>query len=211
MLEILKRVSKDSIKMLAVTVVLLSLITAVVSAGNISPGSSDPATTLQALHVTIDSPINESKIGNTTVTVSYTVTGVGDMNYTLDDGSEIELTTNPLVLAGLSEDSHDVAVIDVSNSNILDTVNFIVDVTHPADVTNLNETETTKDSITWTWANPTDSDFNNTRVTVTSDGVPLSEYNDIVLDNTINSIIVSGLQQNTQYIITVKTEDDAIS
>lgn len=201
--------NRNSVKIL-VTVVLLSLITVVVNAGNISPGISDSATTLQGLSVIIDSPVDGSKIGNTSINVAYTVTGTGNMNYILDSGSGIELTSNPLILTGLSEDFHNVTIIDVSNGNTLATVNFTVDITPPAEVTNLNETATTKDSITWKWINPTTGDFNNTRITVTSDDIPLSEYNDKILDKTIDSITVYGLQQNTQYNIIVKTEDDAI-
>ncbi len=206
--SILER-NRNSVKIL-VTVALLSLITAVVNAGNISPGISDSATTLQGLSVTIDSPVNDSKIGNTSINVVYTKNGDGNMNYMLDSGPEIELTTNPLVLTDLSEGFHNVTIIDISNGGTLATVNFEVDVTPPEDVTDLNETATLKDSITWEWTNPTTGDFNNTRITVTSDDISLPEYNERILDKTINSITVSGLQQNMQYNITVKTEDDAI-
>lgn len=84
------------------------------------------------------------------------------------------------------------------------------DTTPPAEVTNLQAAEIGTTHINWTWVNPPDVDFNNTIVNVTS-GASV-----IVPDTKISGIpsgsgffLKTGLTPNTEYTITVKTEDNA--
>ncbi len=85
------------------------------------------------------------------------------------------------------------------------------DTTPPAEVTNLQHSNITRNSITWSWTNPSDNDFIRTNVTVSKGGVPISGYDHKQIPATPGSTtteIVSGLEPGTNYTILVQTEDD---
>lgn len=194
-----------------VALVVLSLMAAGAGAGNLSPGITNIATTLEAFSITITSPEGGQKLMNENINLVYTQTGTGTATYTLDDVDQGTLASSPVDLGALAEGSHTVEIIDDADGvTVLDNVIFSVDRFAPADVTDLANSSITTDSITWSWNNPTDLDFSNTRVTVVdAANVPVTGYNNLVLANTVNTITVSGLSPSTAYTITVKTEDDA--
>ena len=200
---------KESVKVFTALVVL-SLMAVAVNAGNLSPAVKDVAKTLEALGITITSPTENQKIGNKSVHIDYTKTGVGNLSYSLDGASQIATTARPIELTDLAESVHNVKIFDADTSTQLAEANFSVDVTAPAEVTNLSNA-VTPNKITWTWTNPGDADFKNTRVTVVLNSTkePLVGYNDIVLPKEKNSIEVLDLPHGTEYEITVQTEDNA--
>lgn len=220
----------NKIKNIMVAFIVLSIITSVVNAGNISPGASntDKTNGKHSLVVTITSPIDGVTLMDNVINVGYTVSGDidGDLKYQVDDEYKKDLPANKIVLSKLTEGAHTVSIVhdsgdckeqkkndDANNGcNILASVTFVVDRTAPDDVTNIATSSITANSITWSWTNPTDDDFNNTRVTVikTSDGTVVPGYSDVVLPKTQTSIVVSGLSPSTDYTITIRTEDIAI-
>lgn len=72
------------------------------------------------------------------------------------------------------------------------------DTTPPFSISNLNLVSRTKDSLVWSWTNPSDSDFSQTIIFV--NGVN-------VLNTSANTYTSIGLSANTDYTITVHTKD----
>lgn len=74
-------------------------------------------------------------------------------------------------------------------------------------ITGLTAIDKGTNYINWTWTNPTNSDFNNTIVNVTSGTTII--VSDTKISKDINYFNATGLSPNTEYTISVKTEDDA--
>jgi len=74
------------------------------------------------------------------------------------------------------------------------------DTTPPASVTNLHFVHKTNESLTWNWTNPVDLDLYQTILYINS-------YNVANLSNMMNGVYVYNLEPNTEYTITIHTED----
>lgn len=197
--------NRNRIKILTSTLGLLSLMVAIVSAGNISGGTSDNATTQPAATATLILPVEGTKY-DATVPVEYTVSGTVQFKV---DGSNIAEPGSGTNIT-LSEGDHDLTIVDAEDGTVLAMANFSVDITPPAEVVGLTETDSNRSSITWNWTNPSDSDLANiiVNVTKTSNGAV------IVPDTRIGKVETyqaTGLNAGTEYTIVVKTEDDAVS
>lgn len=203
---------KKMYKIFVALVVLSMMVASVGAIGNLSPGVSNSATTQDVFSIDITSPTEGQKISNENINLIYTKTGTGTANYTLNGIDQGALADSPVDLGALAKGDYTVEI--VAGGVPINSVNFTVDRTAPADVTDLTSSGITVDSITWSWTNPTDLDFNNTRVTVVDNasGVPVTGYDDLVLPGmpeATDSITVIGLNAGTEYKITVRTEDDA--
>ncbi|MGV8150897.1 MAG: DUF4838 domain-containing protein, partial [Candidatus Woesearchaeota archaeon] len=75
-----------------------------------------------------------------------------------------------------------------------------IDTTPPATITNLRNITTETTAIFWNWTNPTDEDFNKTKIF-------LNGQNTLFLAKPINYYNVTGLTPNTSYTLTVQTID----
>ena len=203
--RIFEKINMNGIKALGLSLGLLSLMVAIVSAGNISGGTSDGATTQSVATATLTSPVEGTKY-DATVPIEYTVSGSVQFKV---DGSDITEPGSGTNLT-LSEGDHDLTIVDTGDGTVLAMANFSVDTTPPDDVTGLAESDSNRSSITWTWTNPTNSDLANiiVNVTKTSDGTVIVPDTRIGLVETYQA---TGLEAGTEYTIVVKTEDDAVS
>lgn len=202
----IKNRGTNGIKTILVVLAGLLLTAAVVNAGNVSTGTIDTTTTVVAAAGEFTLPVENTKY-DATVPVAYTVSG--DVKFKLD-GNEINLDPSPTNYTINVEGDHNLAIVRADTDETLAMVNFTVDTTAPGEVTDLAASTVTENSITWTWTNPSDSDFKNIRVQV----VKTSDGNVIVPDTDIGNVETyqaTGLESNTEYEITVKTEDDAES
>lgn len=199
-----RRKNMVSVKVIIVLAGLL-LMTTVVNAGNISPGKSNSATTGLTATGDITLPVEGIKY-DSTVPIEYVVSG--DVQFVLD-GDNIDPPGSGTNIT-LSKGSHTLAVIHVDSGETLDMVNFTVDTDAPGDVSGLTASTVTENSITWSWSNPGDNDLANIIVTV----VKVSDSSVIVPDTNLGLVETyqaTGLDADTEYKITVKTEDDAVS
>lgn len=212
---------KTKIKTLLTALVVLSLMTTAVSAGNIGTAVTNAVTTLTVIMyqttINILSPADGDRFGRTNVDITYGVTNTAVVaDYTLN-GVYIGTTGgSPFVVTGVDTGVADggtdntviVNVTDPINGSAQDTVTFKVDITAPAQITGITSTKGTN-WINWTWTPPVNTDFNNVIVNVTK----TSDSSVVVLDTDVpkgtNYYNATGLDSNTGYTISVKTEDDA--
>ncbi|MGV8162306.1 MAG: DUF4838 domain-containing protein, partial [Candidatus Nanoarchaeia archaeon] len=75
-----------------------------------------------------------------------------------------------------------------------------IDTTPPATITNLRNITTETTAIFWNWTNPTDEDFNKTKIF-------LNGQNTIYLAKPTNEYNATGLTPNTSYELTIQTID----
>ncbi|WP_370574160.1 PGF-pre-PGF domain-containing protein [Methanomethylovorans sp.] len=80
---------------------------------------------------------------------------------------------------------------------------FVIDTIPPASVTNLAESDSDSDWISWTWENPIDADFSYVMVYI--DGVFVIN----TADSSINSYNATGLSEGTTYTIGISTVDSS--
>ena len=195
--------------------------TMTVNAGNIGTAITNVTTTLQAainiVTLSITSPPDDNiRYGNTSVNVVYATTNVSGsatITYSLNGGSIVTVPSNPFIVTGVDNGLADNGTLNNVTINVTDANGtaqairyFKVDITAPRQITLITSTKGIN-YINWTWANPTNTDFNNTIVNVTNiSGVVVS---DTKLPKTINYFNATGLNPNTAYTISVKTEDNA--
>ncbi len=80
---------------------------------------------------------------------------------------------------------------------------FVIDTIPPASVTNLAESDSDSDWISWTWENPIDADFSYVMIYI--DGVFVIN----TADSSINSYNATGLSEGTTYTIGISTVDSS--
>ena len=211
---------KDRMKKLLVVLVILSTMATAVNAGNIGPAIQNVVRTLgieDIVTIAITSPPSDSaRYGNASVSVGYTITNASSsdiVNYSLNGALMAPvLGGNPFIVTGVDIGTDNGTLNNVTlnvtgaNGTAQAFREFKVDITSPANITNITSTKGTN-YVNWTWINPTNTDFNNTIVNVTnatSIVVP-----DTKLPKEINYFNATGLSPNTEYTISVKTEDDA--
>lgn len=194
--------------------ILIALVAAIMLVAPSIAVIENPGTTLGI----ITQPTEGMRIASQNVYVSYLTGGWTIGNYAVDDVEYVcdPCDGTPIDLEVLEEGEHNVKIYDTEEPrNILGEVNFIVDVTPPEEVSSVTHSST-QNSITWSWTNPDDMDFNNVILTVwrTDDPekTPLTEYNGIERTGDpgdVDSITVTGLYPNTGYTIRIQTEDTA--
>jgi len=141
------------------------------------------------------------------------VSGSATITYSLNGGSIVTVPSNPFIVTGVDNGLADNGTLNNVTINVTDANGtaqairyFKVDITAPGQITGITSTKGIN-YINWTWANPSNTDFNNTIVNVTNiSGVVVP---DTKLPKTINYFNATGLNPNTAYTISVKTEDDA--
>lgn len=212
---------KNKIKTLLTVLIVLSAMTTAVNAGNIGPAITNTVTTLATIAyqvtIAITSPASDSaRYGTTSVNVGYTTTNVSGgatITYSLNGAAKVGVPSNPFNVIGV-DTGIDGGTLNNVTLNVTDPTNgtaqairyFKVDITPPGQITGITSVKGTN-YINWTWANPTNTDFNNTIVNVTSGASTIVPNK--VLPNTINYFNATGLNPNTGYTISVKTEDNA--
>lgn len=198
----------NRIKSIIVALLILSLVTVTVNAGNVQlTGVTNTYQTLVEETANITSPSGGEKFMNNNVNVSYTSTGSG-LKYKVNDGTVQDLPVSLISVNTAAEGSYTVTILKSDGTTILDSVSFDIDHTAPGDVTSVTSTST-ETSITWNWTNPGDTDLDKVHVEVKK----TSDNSVIVPDTTIGTLTTytaSGLLSGTSYTITIKTEDNAI-
>jgi len=196
--------------------------TMTVNAGNIGSAITNVATTLQAainiVTLNITSPPNDNfRYGTTSVNVAYATTNVSGSatkTYSLNGAPNVTLSGSSFIVTGVDNGETDGGTLNNVTINVTDTANgtagairyFKVDTTAPGEITGITSTKGIN-YINWTWSNPSNTDFNNTIVNVTNtSGIVVP---DTKLPTTINYFNATGLNPNTAYTISVKTEDNA--
>ena len=194
-----------------------------VNAGNIGTAVTNAATTLQEIvrsiaTIVINSPPNDDfRTGQTTILVDYTTTNVSGgatKSYSLNGATNVTLPNSPFNVDGVDNGLTDngtlnnitIYVDDAVNGSAQATRFFRVDITAPRQITEISN-NTGINYINWTWVNPTNADFNNTIVNVTQGTTVVVP--DTKLPKDINYYNATGLNPNTVYTISVKTEDNA--
>jgi S-layer protein (TIGR01567 family) len=139
----------------------------------------------------VDSDFNQSVIsinGSIVDTVDNTTTTYNATGLSSDTPYEISVLTRDL-----TGNDGSPATDSASTASSGDT-------TGPAAVTGLGETSTGTSWILWSWTNPTDSDFNQSIISI--DGSEVA-----ALNNTTTTYNATGLSSDTSYEISVLTRD----
>jgi len=154
--------------------------------------------------------ISDVQSGTAPLTVNFTDTSTGTtpLTYAWDFGdgtvdSTIKDPSHEYTMAGTYTVNLTVANAAGIDSEIKPdfiTVNPPPDITAPASVTNLANTTFAQTSITWTWTDPADSDFE--KVMVYLDGVWKQN-----VTKGVQSWTATGLSPDTEYTIGTKTVD----
>lgn len=214
---------KNTMKNMLVVLVILSTLTTAVNAGNIGPAVTNIAKTVEdvayQVTVAITSPTENQRFGNTSVDVTYETTNASDSatkKYSLNGGALTDIGSNPFTVTGVDNGASDGGQTNTVLINVTDPVNgsaeitrtFKVDVTAPGQISGITSVKGTN-YVNWTWINPTNTDFNNTIVNVTKTSDSSVIVPDTVVLKPINYFNATGLSPNTEYTISVKTEDDA--
>jgi hypothetical protein len=99
-----------------------------------------------------------------------------------------------------------VCCYDIVGNSMCNSTNssFSVNAHPPRSITALHNTESSDTSISWTWINPPDSDFNSTIIYIDS-------INIINLSKPINLYTATGLSPESPHRITVLTQDRALN
>jgi len=195
-----------------------------VNAGNIGNAVTNVATTLQEIIASIativitNPPNDDARYGTTNVNIAYettNVSGSATKTYSLNGGSSVTLSgSSSFDVTGVDDGLTDNGTLNNITIYVNDSLNgtaqatrfFRVDITAPRNITNIaNETGT--NYINWTWVNPSNKDFNNTIINVTN--ATGTVVPDTKLPKDINYFNATGLKPNTEYTISVKTEDNA--
>lgn len=203
-------------KILLAALIVLSLMTMAVSAGNIGEAITNTVKTLveYVARITITSPTDDTRFGRTNVQITYGVeNSAADVKYDLNGELVGSTEGSPFTVTGVDDGTDGgklntvrVHVVDPVNGSAEDTVTFKVDTTAPGEVTGIDYTRGIN-YINWTWNPPTNSDFNNVIVKVTQGATVIVP--DTVIPKGTNYYNATGLDPDTEYTISVRTEDDA--
>ena len=212
-------------KKIIVPLIVLGLLASAmtVNAGNIGNAVTNTVTTLQEIvigiiSINITKPVDDNfRTGQTTVLVEYNTTNVSGgatKTYSLNGEANVTLPVSGFTVEGVDDGITDngtlnnitIYVEDPTNGSAQATRFFRVDTTAPGLITNIAN-NTGVNYINWTWVNPTNADFNNTIVNVTRGTTVIVP--DTKLPKDVNYLNVTGLNPNTPYTISVKTEDNA--
>lgn len=87
---------------------------------------------------------------------------------------------------------------NINATDVTATSSTLADTTLPSSITNLHLVSRTYDSLTWAWTNPTDSDLNDSVISINGNLVGTSSTSQYTATN---------LAQNTQYAVTVQSRD----
>ena len=139
----------------------------------------------------------DESTGTTPLTYAWDFDNDGTVDSTLKDPSH-EYTTAGTYTVNLTVAN--AAGIDSEIKPDFITVNQPPDTTAPASVTNLTNTTFAQTSITWTWTDPADSDFE--KVMIYLDGVWKQN-----VTKGVQSWTATGLSPDTEYTIGTKTVD----
>lgn len=209
------------IKTLLTVLVILSMMTTAVNAGNIGEAVTNTVTTFAEMveyitTIDITSPVDGTRFGTTSVDIGYGTTNTSaQVNYTLNGVYMGAAGNSPFTVTG-SDDGTDggklntviLNVTDPKNGSAQDTVTFKVDTTAPAQVTGIGNTKGTN-YVNWTWTPPTNTDFNNVIVNVTKTSDSSIVVPDTDVPKGTNYYNATGLVPNTEYTMSIRTEDDA--
>lgn len=157
------------------------------------------------------SGLSETATGPTWITWSWTNPSDSDFNGTniYIDGSQVTTLINTVSTynaTGLSSGtSYEIRVETVNTTGVVggsltDSAVTSSDTTAPGPVTGLAESATGPTWITWSWTNPSDSDFNGTIIYIGGSQVA-------TLDNSVSTYNATGLNATTSYVIGVATVD----
>jgi len=165
--------------------------------------------------VSIQYPTNGLNLStNVSIALNFTASDAGSgintssCTYSLDGGSAQAIASCANTTFNVSSNvdgNHNISVSlsdNVGNPSTSSLINFTIDTTLPATITNLANQSQTTSSIYWNWTNPSDSDFSHTEVWL--DGVwkanvstPANYYN------------ATSLVPGTSYEIQTRTVDNA--
>ncbi|NJD53250.1 MAG: hypothetical protein FIB07_10320, partial [Candidatus Methanoperedens sp.] len=152
--------------------------------------------------------LGETATDETSITWSWTNPSDPDFDHVevyLDSVFKVNVTSGTYTPTGLNASTTYIIGIktvdttgNVNSTTVTDSATTASDATPPSGVTALGETATGETSITWSWTNPSDSDFDHVEV-----------YLDSVFKTNITSgtYTATGLNANTTYIIGTKTVD----
>ncbi|SET12511.1 hypothetical protein SAMN04488587_0052, partial [Methanococcoides vulcani] len=180
--------------------------------GNINTNLvNDNATTLDFTAPSSVTGLVESNVTVSSITWSWTNPSDSDLSHAMIylDGvfiTNVNAPGNSYMVSGLSESTtHQISIRTVDtngniNTNLVNDTATTLDLTPPSSVTGLAESSTTGSSITWSWTNPSNSDFSHTMIYL--DGVLRTS-----ISTPYNSYVVTGLSESTTYQISTRTVD----
>lgn len=152
--------------------------------------------------ITVESPQNRTY---NTATIPLNVSAdetISEWLNSLNGGANVSFTPNTTITAAEGANMLVVRANDTVGNWNSSAVNFTVDTTPPASVTNLTNSTYATTYINWTWTDPADSDFD--RVMVYLDG----SFRTNVTNGT-QYYNATGLTANTEYTISTRTVDTA--
>ncbi|NJD54668.1 MAG: hypothetical protein FIB07_17640 [Candidatus Methanoperedens sp.] len=178
--------------------------------GNVNASMvTDPATTASdATPPSSVTGLGETATGETSITWSWTNPSDPDFDHVevyIDSVFKTNMTSGTYTASGLNASTTytiGIKTVDttgnVNSTTVTDSAITSADATPPASVTALGETATGETSITWSWTNPSDSDFDHVEV-----------YLDSVFKTNVTSgtYTATGLNASTTYTIGTKTVD----
>jgi len=151
--------------------------------------------------ITIHSPINNTIYSTSSINLNYSIneTTVWE-GYSLDGAPNVTLLGNT-TLTGLTDGEHTLTIYANNTAGNMNstTIWFTVDTTLPEGISDLQHTEG-QTWLNWTWANPSDPDFNHTELYLngtflTNIPAPQNYYN------------ITGLLPDTSYELNTRTVD----
>ncbi|WP_440951724.1 PGF-pre-PGF domain-containing protein [Methanococcoides sp. FTZ1] len=182
------------------------------TSGNINTVSvSDTTTTLDRSAPSSVTNLRETSVTGTSITWEWTNPSDSDLSHIeiYLDGvfiTNVNAPGNSYTATGLAESATyriGTRTVDTKsniNTNWINDSATTLDLTAPSGVTGLGESSVSSSSITWSWNNPSDSDFSHTRIYLdgvfrTSISAPYSSYT------------ATGLDGSTTYRISTRTVD----
>jgi hypothetical protein len=165
-----------------------------------------------------------SAVSTNSVTLTWTdssdLTSVKIVCVKTSDSTQVSTTTiakdvGTATITGLSTNSTGIGytfnVYGVVNevTSLVNTITATTaaDVIPPANVTSLAVSATTDHTVTLTWTDPSDVDFNNVIITSTGTLQDGSSFSDITVNAGVKTATISKLSADTAYTFVVKTED----
>ncbi len=179
-----------------------------------TPGSEHSLGANKALVIDTTAPARVTDLagsfnGSTWINWTWINPSDGDFNHTmiyLDGEFKNNVTGTAYNSSGLSDNTdHELQVrtVDTAGNINYTWVNDSASTSNtlpPASVTGLSDSSTSTTSITWTWTNPADVDFNHSIIYLN---------NEFLINVTNSSYIVTGLNDNTYYELQIRTVDTA--
>ncbi|WP_445475364.1 PGF-pre-PGF domain-containing protein [Methanococcoides methylutens] len=172
---------------------------------------SDSATTLDVTPPSSVTDLSESSVTASSITWSWANPSDGDFSHTMIYLDDLFLTSvsapgNSYTATGLSESTTyqiSTRTVDTNgnvNTDLVSDSATTLDFTPPSSISGLRDSSVTGSSITWSWTNPSDSDFSHTRIYL--DGFFLTS-----VSAPGNSYTATGLSEFTTYQISTRTVD----